>query len=373
MGENSKKIKVCFVSPFAYPLFNPETDLKFGGAEVQMYLLATELAKDENFDVNFVALDLGQKEKEEYGGVKVYKSYQRGRNIFNLIKASLKQVLTLKKINSDVVISRAAGVEVGLSAFYCKLFRKKFIYSIASNKDVDKSRFQGIRGRFFKFGFERADFLIAQTKKQIDILEKTYKKSFKNIKIIPNSFNIKKNINSTKKDFVLWVGSSIGVKRPDIFLELAEQFPQEKFVMIMTKSKAGLERWEKIKKRADKLSNLELIEKVPFKKMDDYFACAKVFVNTSATEGFPNTFLQAMMNKTPILSLNVDPDGFIKNNNCGLISDNSFDLLVSKLEKLLSDQNLRDTISKNGYNYMLKNYDMNKNIERWKEFLKHLK
>ena len=83
--SEKRKIKACFVSPFAYSLFNPEVELKFGGAEVQMYLLATELAKDENFDVNFVVLDLGQKEKEEYQGDKVYKSYQRGRNIFNLI------------------------------------------------------------------------------------------------------------------------------------------------------------------------------------------------------------------------------------------------------------------------------------------------
>ncbi len=101
---NNRKIKVCFVSPFAYSLFNPEVDLKFGGAEVQMYLVATELAKDENFNVNFVVLDVWQKKKEKHQGVEVYKAYKRGRNILNLIKAPLEQIITLAKINPDIVL-----------------------------------------------------------------------------------------------------------------------------------------------------------------------------------------------------------------------------------------------------------------------------
>ncbi|MFW5888115.1 MAG: glycosyltransferase family 4 protein [Patescibacteria group bacterium] len=365
------KIKVCFVSPFAYPLFNPKTDLKFGGAEVQMYLVATELAKDENFDVNFVVLDLGQERKEEYNGVRVYKAYKRGRSFFNLVRAPLKLIATLSKICPDVVISRAAGVEVGFSCLYTKIFRKKLIYSIAHDRDVNRSFFQGLRGRIFKFGFEHANCYIAQSQKQVDILEKTYDRKFNNIQVIPNSFYLEDK-DSGPKESILWVGSSIDFKRPEIFADLAEEFPEERFVMIMTKSKAAPEKWKKIEQRAKDIDNLELIEQIPFKEIDDYFARAKVFVNTSTAEGFPNTFLQAMIVKTPILSLNVDPDGFIEKNKCGFSCRDSIEELQLKLKQLLENKEMRERMGENGYEHITKNHDINKNIQEWKRIIEKI-
>jgi glycosyltransferase involved in cell wall biosynthesis len=366
-----EKIKVCFVSPFAYSLFTPEADLKFGGAEVQMYLLANELAKDEDFDVNFVVLDLGQKRKEEYNGVKVHKAYKRGRSFLNLIRAPLKLIATLFKICPDVVISRAAGVEVGFSCLYTKFFSKEFIYSIACDKDVDKSFFQGLRGRIFKFGLENADYYIAQSQKQVDILERTYNREFNNIQVIPNGFYLG-NKDSDSKEFILWVGSSMGLKRPEIFADLAEKFPEERLVMIMAKSKAAPEKWKEIEQRVKDIENLELIEQVPFQEIDDYFAKSKVFVSTSTAEGFPNTFLQAMIVKTPILSLNVDPDGFIEKTKCGFSCEDSVEELQEKLKQLLENKEMRERMGKNGYGYITKNHDINKNIQEWKQVIKKI-
>ena len=39
-------IKVCFIAPKAYPIFNPAIREVFGGAQLDLYLLATELAKE---------------------------------------------------------------------------------------------------------------------------------------------------------------------------------------------------------------------------------------------------------------------------------------------------------------------------------------
>ncbi len=57
---HSKKNRVCFVSLKAYPLFNPDISSVFGGAEVDLYMLATELANDERFEVSFIVGDYGQ-------------------------------------------------------------------------------------------------------------------------------------------------------------------------------------------------------------------------------------------------------------------------------------------------------------------------
>ena len=63
MSKN-KPIKVCFVCPKAYPLFNPSICKLFGGAELDLYLLACELTKDENYEVSCIVADYGQEKIE---------------------------------------------------------------------------------------------------------------------------------------------------------------------------------------------------------------------------------------------------------------------------------------------------------------------
>ena len=53
-------ISICFVMPKAYCLFNPEVEGVFGGSEVDLYYLSTELAKDEDYHVSFIVADYGQ-------------------------------------------------------------------------------------------------------------------------------------------------------------------------------------------------------------------------------------------------------------------------------------------------------------------------
>ena len=71
MSETVKEapIRVCFIAPKAYPLFNPAVKGVLGGAEVDLYFLATELAKDKNFVVTFITADYGQEETETIEGV----------------------------------------------------------------------------------------------------------------------------------------------------------------------------------------------------------------------------------------------------------------------------------------------------------------
>ena len=68
------KIEICFIAPKAYPLFHPETSGVFGGAEVDLYILAVELAKDEKFKVSFVTADYGQNQHSIINNVQIIKS-----------------------------------------------------------------------------------------------------------------------------------------------------------------------------------------------------------------------------------------------------------------------------------------------------------
>jgi len=76
--------------------------------------------------------------------------------------------------------------------------------------------------------------------------------------------------------------------------------------------------YEQIRKQCQALANLDFLGFQPFEKADHYFKQAKVFINTSLHEGFPNTFLQAWSRGIPVISF-VDPDDVIQKNNLGAV------------------------------------------------------
>ena len=91
-------------------------------------------------------------------------------------------------------------------------------------------------------------------------------------------------------------------KRPELFLQLAEQNPAIRFRMVGGPSRYGRSFHDQIKHEAEKLDNLEFIGFVPYAEVNHHFNGARVFVNTSDYEGFPNTFLQSWSRQLPTVS-----------------------------------------------------------------------
>jgi len=362
---NEKK-KICFVSLFAYGLFNPTADLKFGGSETQLFLIGKKLAEIGEFDISFIVLDVGQRKVEIYDRVKVIKAYRRGKNVFNQISGFFRLLAALRQSDPDIIVCRAFGREVGVAALYAKIFRKKLVYCFANDHDADGTFFQGLAGKIFQFGFKAADWYVAQSQRQRENFQTGFEKKSDKITLIKNSWPAEV-MPPVEKNTILWVGSSAFLKRPEIFLDLAEAFPQEKFVMIMTKSNMGVNGWEEIVARARRLTNLQLEASVPFREIGAYFSRAKILVNTSSSEGFPNVFLQAAAAKTPLLTMTVDPDDFIKKNNCGIVAENDIGKLKEGLRVLLSDDKSRDQMGENLYRYFKAEHDLDINIKKWSE------
>ncbi|MBZ5497075.1 MAG: glycosyltransferase family 4 protein [Acidobacteriia bacterium] len=63
------KLKVCVLSLYSYPLFNPSCISPFGGSEVRISLIARELAKYPDLEVKLVVFDHGQPGSEVRHGV----------------------------------------------------------------------------------------------------------------------------------------------------------------------------------------------------------------------------------------------------------------------------------------------------------------
>ncbi len=226
-----------------------------------------------------------------------------------------------------------------------------------------------IRGRYqrnnrkcplFKTLLNNSTELITQSGFQQTELLTLYKKPSL---IIKSGYDIEP-YSKAKGDYILWVSRLEPWKQPELFLELAENHPEFQFLMIAPVIKNQREYGEEIIRKAGKISNLNHIPFVHFSEINSYYKKAVIFVNTSTFEGFPNTFIQACKNGIPLLSLNVNPDQFIDEYDCGFFCGNDKSRLNLNLEFLISNRSVYSRKSKNGYNYAKKYHDIKKNVDK---------
>ncbi len=262
-----------------------------------------------------------------------------------------------------------ASPGVPLVASFCKLHRRVFIYRTAHQDECDGTYLKQhpLLGRMFTRALQRADVVFAQNQSDADNL-----KSLHGIdaSAVPNAHRLPDLIEEPDRDAILWVARSAAFKQPEVFLDLAKRFPDEKFVMICQRATED-SNYELLQRHAAEISNLEFIPRVPFHETDSYFQRARVFVNTSVSEGFPNTFIQAGKCATAILSLNVNPDGFLDRYDCGQCCNGNVDELVEALAFLLEDNRYVETGIR-ARHYVEQNHDITKIVDRYKEAFEKL-
>ncbi|MDD4354170.1 MAG: glycosyltransferase [Candidatus Nanoarchaeia archaeon] len=337
-------------------LFNDKSNKTFGGASVQMFLIAKELAKDSSLKIYSAILDypkICSSKKNKFNIVKVHKVKS------NIIEKIEGYLFWINKIKPDIVIQHGLSQFTPFLALYCKMINVKFVYMFASDVEVE-GKLQSDRKPcvFFPLLVKHAFLLVTQNKHQKKYLWKKFKKK---TRLIYNGFEIK-NFSKKKKDYVLWVSRCEKLKRPELFIDIARMNPKIGFVMICPKTK-DIAFFNKIKSISKRVKNLKFIEFAPFDKINSYFAKAKFFINTSEYEGFPQTFIQATMNSTPILSLNINPDDFIIKYNCGFYCNNDFNLMIENMHNLIKNENLLRKISKNAHTYAKNNHDIKKTVK----------
>ena len=110
----------------------------------------------------------------------------------------------------------------------------------------------------------------------------------------------------------------------------------------------------KLRNAAAEVNNLEFLGFVPYKEVNGYYQRAKLFVNTSYTEGFPNSFLQSWVRGTPVVSF-FDPDGLIDKKYLGK-SVTDLDEMQRTIKSLLDNEQEYSQISVNSIEYATKHH-----------------
>jgi len=348
--------KICFVALGSYPLFTSDENLKYvGGSELKQVIIGRELAK-RDFKIYFITFDENG-EKENIDGISIIRSFSPSKN-FSILKKGLMIWKSLKKANADIYI-QGSGSE-GIIPFFCIIHRKKYVKWLSWDGfalQKNRSNYTLITRITNYIDIKFSHFIVAQNTFQKEIIENKFKKKcilIKNPIIIPDSFNIK---NNQEKNAILWVGTIREVKQPDIFLKIAKNLPEYRFKMIGGKSKKEEELYKKINREAKSIPNLELLGYIPHHKIQKYYEKASIFINTSRIEGFSNTFLEAWINCTPVISLNVDPDEVICNQKLGFHSK-TYEQMLIDLNMLLKNDKLRNEMGINGKKYVEKNHDV---------------
>jgi len=328
-------MKICFVAQLIYPYLSNFHETKTaGGAELQQVFIGKGL-KEKGFDVSYISMDYGQRDEKAIDGLKIFKTFTASEGLFGIrffYPRLYKIWKALKRADADIYYVRCATFLPGVVAQFCRRNHRKFIYAGAHVTDFIPEQFRIPTKRdemLYVYGLRRADKIIVQSHEQKQLLQKNFNLSST---IIPNfSPESQKKIKKNDRKYVLWVSTIRKWKRPEHFLELASQFPQERFLMIGGPSFGEDELYRTIEHRSKNIKNLKFLGYQPYTTTESYFDRCKIFVNTSVYEGFPNTFLQAWRRGIPVISY-FDPDHVIEQNRLGTVISTR-----SGLKKALED------------------------------------
>ena len=380
MSENNleNSLKICFIGLGTCFLISNRESKNIIGPDIQQFILGKELIKN-NFNISFICHEKSIKKFNVHSDDEfklIYVNYENNKfKLLKYLKTFFNNIKSVKIANADIYVHHG-----GIEGLIPLLLGKKCVLSIASDAFLDQSLIK-INSKEFKksiFSFvsianwiniKYSNLIIVQNEFQRNILREKFKIDANLIKIpfnISDKVSIKKSTPST----VLWVGAMAKVKQPNLFVKLAKEMPDVNFQMIGGHyNNAKL--FNHIKKQASNLDNLDFLGAVPFNDINDYFKKASILINTSVFEGFPNSFVQAWMNFTPVITLNVDPDGVIISNNMGFTSK-SYDQLKQNLFCLLENDELRWRMGFNGRQYVEQEHDISKIVSQYCELFELL-
>jgi glycosyltransferase involved in cell wall biosynthesis len=130
--------------------------------------------------------------------------------------------------------------------------------------------------------------------------------------------------------------------------------PETSFTMIGRKMKNEESLYVETKEQALELDNVDFIGGVPYSEVNAYFERARVFLNTSDSEGFPNSFLQAWVRCVPVISY-FDPDQVIAAKGLGVSVDTQNDF-VAAISGLLGNDAARREAGRRSRQFVMDRY-----------------
>lgn len=353
-------MKICFVGLDNLPVLAAEYGRHaIGGESVQQTLLGRALAR-RGHDVSMVVADYGQRDAAEREAIRVFKAYRpdTGIPVFRFIHPRWTGMWSaLTRADADLYYTSCAGMHVGLVALFCRRFRRRFVFRTASDTDCDASRLlvRFARDRWlYGYGLRRADAILVQSTSQAETLARCYGLAGRVAGML-----VEKPLPVVARDIdVLWVSNIRREKRPDRVLELVEKLADVKFHMAGGSLPGKEDLFLEVARTATTKVNVSFHGRLSYWDANALYSRAKLLVNTSDIEGFPNSYLQAWIRGVPVVTL-IDPDGVIEREGLG-VAASSFSQMAGAIEELLGDPAAWKAVSDRCAAFMAREYGEDK-------------
>lgn len=350
-----KKIKICFLLPSHWSGSK-------GGAELQVKYILEYFQSTDRFEIHYICRNYRASLGSEFvhlvpkGIFSKYCKFVDKDNILNL----------LNMIQPEFIYQRVVSAYTGIAAKYCSTGKAQLILHIAHTADVEppklkfgkKLLFDIIENHYINIGLNNADYIICQTQDQADLLKRNFSKTcsllMPNVSPDLSEADIAKD---SDKKIVLWVANIKPLKGPEAFLSIAKAFSGHSRLEFHMAGKVNSQYAKNIESKAMSIRNMVFHGEISFEEVNHLMAKASLFVNTSRAEGFPNTFIQAWLNETPVVSLFVDPDHLLEENALGIFCHGDLDLLIREMANLL-EPNVDPDFGKKSRSFALKKFSI---------------
>jgi glycosyltransferase involved in cell wall biosynthesis len=324
---------VCFVLPkFAIE--------EIGGAELQIYYLSKELI-ERGIKVSYIReRSAFRHNSAQCEGIALY-AIPRIKYYFLQWINLLPLLWAMHKTRATVYYCRVSKSYLPIVVLGSWLFNAKTAWACSHDREVSgfiprgKGLVKKILEQFeqilFSKALPKADFLFVQTTKQKELLSDTFKLTGL---VLENSHPLPTMAEFIRPLNIVWIANFRDFKRPEKFVELARRMENRPYKFIMVGEIFSAKEKLKFQNDTAQLRNFEYRGSQTLEQVEEVLLNSRLFVNTSDQEGFPNTFIQCLMRGVPIISMNVDPEEVIKDNELGFISsnlqlmDNAIDLLM---------------------------------------------
>lgn len=328
-------MKICLVGLDNLPMLAAEYQREtVGGESVQQTLLARALAR-RGHAVTMVVADHGQPDGASWDGIRTFKAYRfdAGVPVLRFLHPRATGLwAALRRADAELYYLSCAGAQVGLAAMFCARRRRRFVFRAASDADCDPSRLLVTYARdrwLYGYGLRRADAILVQSVAQEGTLERCYGLPSRVAGMLVESAPA-----AEKRDIdILWVSNIRALKRPDRALRLAEWLPEAAMHMVGGPLRGEQALYREIERAARARPNLRFHGGLTYAEASALYGRARLLVNTSDVEGFPNSYLQAWMRGVPVVTL-IDPDGVIEREGLGIALRSPGDLAAA-VDRLL--------------------------------------